>query len=360
MTQLGRISGQLLDANLVRQGVDLTFRNYNVSDDLLYLDVTNNRVSVNTIGSYDLNVNGTTHSQYILGPTQANIANLSLITNTFSTTFGSINVTPNQSDPLVIMPGMFGGDILFNDNYIKNNAPNGTIVLDPNGSGSVQLDANTTVNGNLTVTGKMQVDGNLSGASQIIVGDSPLDTVVVVPDFTQDILPGDDLTYDLGKPTKRWKEVYSYNNSTIGNLTYSSFTISDQLQVDGPTATITTLQSNDTVLLSSSTGNVDTERIRFNADTILNLDANALSLNSTGIGYVRFIGSNGVVVPAGNDAARPATPEVGDTRWNTENPLNGYLECFDGTVWNTAIGAGGNVTTVEMEDYSNVWILVLG
>ena len=39
---IGRISGPLLKANLLRQGVNLAFEN-----DLLVLDVNNNRVGIN-------------------------------------------------------------------------------------------------------------------------------------------------------------------------------------------------------------------------------------------------------------------------------------------------------------------------
>jgi len=46
---VGRISGPLLKANLLRNGVDLAFET-----DLLYLDVNNSRIGVNTAApAYD-------------------------------------------------------------------------------------------------------------------------------------------------------------------------------------------------------------------------------------------------------------------------------------------------------------------
>ena len=52
---IGRISGPLLKSNLIRNGIDLAFET-----DLLYLDVTNNRIGINTATpQYDLDVNGT-------------------------------------------------------------------------------------------------------------------------------------------------------------------------------------------------------------------------------------------------------------------------------------------------------------
>jgi len=53
---IGRISGPLLKANLLREGVDLAFEN-----DLLYLDVNNARVGINNATpQHDLDVSGTT------------------------------------------------------------------------------------------------------------------------------------------------------------------------------------------------------------------------------------------------------------------------------------------------------------
>ena len=53
---IGRISGPLLKANLLRDGVDLSFET-----DLLYLDVNNMRIGVNTDSpTHDLQVSGTT------------------------------------------------------------------------------------------------------------------------------------------------------------------------------------------------------------------------------------------------------------------------------------------------------------
>jgi hypothetical protein len=54
-----------------------------------------------------------------------------------------------------------------------------------------------------------------------------------------------------------------------------------------------------------------------------------LTFTSTGIGYLRFMGDNAFVIPAGTDAERPSRPELGDTRWNTDQD---YLEAFSGEI----------------------------
>ncbi len=65
-----------------------------------------------------------------------------------------------------------------------------------------------------------------------------------------------------------------------------------------------------------------------------------------------------MVIPAGNDSERRASPDVGETRWNTDQ---GYLECFDGSVWSPSIGAGGAGLTVSgMEDLGHIYTIILG
>lgn len=365
MPELGRISGPLLNANLQRDGVDLTFRNGYLDPDLLYLNVSGRKISVNTIGAQDLNVIDDTHTVNLIVDNDASIDTVTISTNIFSTTSGNIEISPNQDNPLAIFDIIRAGDLQFNGNVLENIAVNGSISLDPSGTGSVQL-SSATVNGDLSVTGNFTIDGNLTKYSDIIVGDTIYDTVTISPDFTQSIIPGADITYDLGRElgdstTGRWANVYIHDNSNIDNLSYNNFTIGDQLQIDTETASIYTLQSNDSVIINPSTGITDTESIRIQGDSITNLiPDSALSISSTGIGYVRFMGDGGLVVPAGSDAQRNATPEVGDTRWNTDNPVDQYLECFDGTVWNIATGPGGSISTVENDDLGNAWILILG
>jgi hypothetical protein len=362
MSQLGRISGPLLEANLNRLGVDLTFRNYSADDDLLYFDVTNNRIGVNKQpASRRFEIDGTTHSPNLISTTSADIATITATTNTFSTDISStIIIRPNQVNPLVTFDNMRAGDLDFKDNIISNYAVNGGIELNPNGTGIIDIYANTTVNGNLTVTGNTQIDGNLTEATNIIVGDSILDTVTIAPDFTQSIIPGTTLTYDLGTTLKRWRQVHVHQNLDIGSLSFNDVTVGLQLEIESGLPSIRTLQSNDDVILNSDTGNIDIERIGFNGDNITNLDATALTLASTGIGYVRFMDTNALIIPAGSNAQRPASSEVGDTRWNTNNPADNYLECFDGTTWIISTGPGGSVSIVENYDLANAYILILG
>ena len=362
MSQLGRISGPLLDANLNRLGVDLTFRNYGVSDDLLYLEVTGNKVGINkTPVSHKLEVDGTSKTTNIVVDTQAQIGNIVASTNNFTTyTVADITISPNQTSPLITADHVKAGDLSFKDNIISNYQVNGTVALNPNGTGIVDLQSSTLINADLSVTGNFVINGNLTEATNIIVGDNIVDTVIIAPDFSQSIIPGDNIQYDLGSTTKKWRNIYSHQNSNIGSLVFNDVTISDQMFIESGLPSISTLQSNDDLRLLPDTGNVIIERYKIETDNITNLDATAGILAATGIGYIRFMDTNALVIPAGTDAERAASSEVGDTRWNTNNPADNYLECFDGTTWIISTGPGGSVSTVENNDLANAYILILG
>jgi hypothetical protein len=364
MSQLGRIGGQVLTDNLLRAGVDLAFET-----DLLYLDVTNNRIGVrDSTPIYDLDVNSNIQTNELTVVSLLAVDNLRFNTpNTITTSVGGIDVFIN------------GGGEIFHDRVITNNLvvdgnqissiSDSNIVLDPNGSGTVELRANTDITGDLAVTGNITMSGDLTGLGTLTLGDQTIDTVTVNTDFTQSIIPGDDVTYALGADAgdsspRRWAELHSpqWQYITTGawpgsGLATSLVTVSGQMTLDGNINKISAIQSNEDILLSPNTGITDIENIRWQDNDITNLNNTALTVAGTGIGYYQFAGTNGMVIPAGDNSQRRASPEVGETRWNTDE---GYLECYDGTVWAVSTGGGIDVTVEIMEDLGHVYTLMLG
>ncbi len=369
MSQLGRIGGQVLSDNLLRAGVDLAFET-----DLLYLDVTNRRIGVKDgTPSYELDINNSLRTVDLTVDTQAAIQNLRLNSpETITTSIGGINVFIAGSeifhDRLATRTGSTDY-LLFDDNRITSFS-NSNILFDPNGSGVVSLEATTNVDGNLFISGNTNIGGNLSTAGTLILGDQTIDTVVVAPDFTQSIIPGDDLTYALGADAsdsspRRWAQLHSpdWTNINAGawpgsGLRPLSVTVSDQTTLDGVANKISAIQSNEDINLFPDTGITYIEQTKWQDNDLTNLLNSPLTFASTGIGYSRFLGDNAMVIPAGTDAERSGSPEVGETRWNTDQQ---YLECFDGSVWAVAIGgSGGTVTSTDMDDLSNIYTLILG
>ena len=365
MSQLGRIGGQVLTDNLLRAGVDLAFET-----NLLYLDVNNQQIGIrDSTPVYTLDVNNNIFTNDLTVTTQAALGNLRInAPDTFTTSVGGIDVYIN------------GGGEIFHDRVITNNLvfdgnqissiSNSNIVLDPNGSGTVQLLADTNITGNLAVSGNITMSGNLTGLGTLTFGDQTIDTVTINTDFTQSIIPGDDVTYAMGadagdSTARRWSQAHApdWTNITTGAWPGSGLrpqlaVVSDQLILDGTINKISASQSNDDVILLPDTGITRIESTQWQNNDITNLLNTPLTFASTaGIGYLRFMGDNGFVVPSGTDAERRVSPEVGETRWNTDED---YLECYDGTVWAVSTGGGIEVDVQIMEDLSHSYMLMLG
>lgn len=364
MSQLGRIGGQVLTDNLLRSGVNLAFET-----DLLFLDVVNQRIGVrDSTPSYALDINNAITTSVLTATAQLAPANLRInAPNTVTTSVGGIDVYIN------------GGATLFHDRLITDNLAidenkisslaNANIVLDPNGAGTVQLQSSTVITGDLSISGNITLNGDLTNQGTVILGNQTIDTVIIATDFSQSIIPGDDNTYALGadagdSSARRWADVqvsqwqYISNGAWPGSGIVSPLvTISAQLQLNGTLAKIQAVQSNEDVFLNPDTGITDIENTQWQTNTINNLSNTPLILASTGQGYVKISGSSAFVVPAGDISQRRVSPEVGETRWNTDL---GYLECYDGTVWVVSTGGGIDVSVEIMEDLGHVYTLMLG
>lgn len=455
MAQLGRIGGPLLEQNLVRNNIDLKFSNTTFdSTSILYLDVNNGRIGIkDDTPTFDLDINNDARTTNMIVDDNARIDNIIPVsTSLFTTKVGPINIMPQTAGSYVNFQRMRSDDLEFNDNTISGTVSNQTIELSPSGTGTVEVSSSTNIYGNLKVTGNINIDGNLTKLGNLIVGDELYDpdtgtgdTVEIVPDFTQSIIPGDDNLWDLGRDQldsspRRWSEVYITDNLTNADrVNPQEVFVSDQLHLNGRTNEIFALQSNDPVVLAPDTGINYIERTRWQeisasstaasisgttltvggtitgsfipgtllsgigivsgtvitgtstgsdssgtytvninydgngsnpsptgtiaitgtVDVIENLtDINGgpqmipetpLTFASTGIGYLRFMGDSAFVMPAGSDAERPARPELGDTRWNTDQD---YLEAFAGAI--EVVTAIANLTGLPNQFRSSV------
>lgn len=138
----------------------------------------------------------------------------------------------------------------------------------------------------------------------------------------------------------------SLNSSVfkINNVQFSNNTISN------------TVSGND--LIFSTTGNTILTDVGVSENYIINLTDNPLILSSTGTGYIKFNGTNGLVVPVGDDSQRRGTPELGELRYNTQ--AAGVLEVFDGNNWTLAVGNNATVSAEDVLDILDLWTLILG
>jgi hypothetical protein len=348
---IGRISGPLLKSNLIRDGVDLAFET-----DLLYLDVNNSRIGVNTpTPEYDLDVNGTIRSTNLQVDTQIDIAEFSIFGNTIRSSNNVINFQAAAGEATIYHSRLLIDDFQLQGNVISTEVSNSPIEIRPNGTGNIQLQANTSVTGDLNVTGDINVTGSINLRGNITIGDDSSDVIVINASIQSDIIPVTDNLYDIGDPDRRWNDIYVNNFYTtainiptldIGNLIFRN-------------NEITSTANQNINILAAGTGSVRLANFRFLNNTITNIVSGAVSIfEQSGQGYFKISGSNGFVPPVGNDAQRPtAYAVVGMTRYNN---ISKALEIWDGVTWASPAGSSGAVSITQAEDISVASALFLG
>lgn len=222
---IGRISGPLLKANLLREGVDLAFET-----DLLYLNVNDSRIGINTATpQYDLDVNGTIRSNGLDVSTLANIADITFTGNTISTTQPTLEL--GTADTVVYQNKLTVDSISVENNVISTNVTNENLEFRPNGTGTVEIFADTNVYGNIVATGSITADGNIT------IGNQDTDAVTFNAEIVSNIIPDATNTYDLGSDPdtggKQWRNIY------VDNIYADTATISTpNLTVDGVTLSL--------------------------------------------------------------------------------------------------------------------------
>jgi len=208
---LGRISGPMLKADLTRLGVDLAFET-----DLLYLDVTNNRVGINTsTPQFALDIQGPITTDTIAADS-ANINGILIDSNSIIST----NPTLTFSAPgnVIYQNKLIVDSLSFDGNVIGTNESNANLELNPNGTGTIELLATTNVTGDINISGNLSTDGN------IIVGDENTDSITLNAEIEGDLIPSVDDLYDLGSLTNRWSDI-NVREVFADTLTANNFSV---------------------------------------------------------------------------------------------------------------------------------------
>ena len=216
--ELGRISGPLLSANLLRLGKvesgteNLAFHNNSIDDNYLYIDVVNGSIGVRTTTTTEneLNVNGTSKTTNLLVDTQLTLDNdLSIFTNKISYLNNEIVIQPDQSsNPTVTTTRIGTANLRISDKLIENITSGSNIELTPGFTGEVIFNTSTVnIDGNLHATGDITWDGDIT------IGSDSDDNVYFVAEIASHIIPDQHNTYDLGfdngVTSKVWNTLYA-------------------------------------------------------------------------------------------------------------------------------------------------------
>ena len=348
---IGRISGQLLKSNLLRAGENLAFET-----DLLYLDVVNSRIGIRTATpTADLDVNGHTRSTNLTVDNQLNIGNLHFTGNTITSDSNTINFAAAAGEATVYHSRLQIDDLQLQGNIISTTVSNSSIEIDPNGTGTVNVIANTNITGNLAVTGDINATGNIVIGGNITIGDALTDNIVINASIRSDLVPETDNLYDLGSPTFRWRAIY-VNDFYTNTINVPALDVGNLMFRDNE---ITTTTGQDLYIDGNGAGGVRLGNFRIVDNVITNISTNAITqIAQTGTGYFKIQGTNGFVPPRGDDGQRPTAYAVlGMTRFNTNAKA---LEIWDGVAWASPAGSSGAVSITQANDIAVQIALTLG
>jgi hypothetical protein len=322
--ELGRISGPLLADNIKRNGVNLAFDNQ-----VLYIDVVNNRVGFNTATPVtDLYTPTAIDSTGLLVDTTADIGNFVISGHTIQHVLNNpITISPNQTiNPQIITPGISSDNLYLYGNTVSSYTTNSDINISANGTGSINLsnDSGTvqaTVTGNLHATGDITWDGNITFGNSLTQ-----DTVTFAAEVNSSILPSANNVDNLGSdPTtggNAWATVYA-NNVVSTSSTFPNFTISGN--------TIAGTVVNGTVNYTGYSGNVNAEYLQFNNNIITNIwpssstdSQRSVILTPNGTGIVQANTTTSLQLSTGTDSSRTLQAN-GELRFNSTNlNIEGY------------------------------------
>jgi hypothetical protein len=348
---IGRISGPLLKENLVRNGINLAFET-----DLLYLDVVNSRIGIKTAApTTDLDVNGHIRSTNITVDNQLNIGNLHFTGNTITSDSNTINFAAAAGEATVYHSRLQIDDLQLQGNIISTTVSNSSIEIDPNGTGTVNVIANTNITGNLAVTGDVNATGNIVIGGNITIGDALTDNIVINASIRSDLVPETDNLYDLGSPTFRWRAIY-VNDFYTNTINVPALDVGNLMFRDNE---ITTTTGQDLYIDGNGAGGVRLGNFRIVDNVITNVSTNAITqIAQSGTGYFKIQGTNGFVPPRGDDGQRPTAYAVlGMTRFNTNAKA---LEIWDGVAWASPAGSSGAVSITQANDIAVQIALTLG
>ena len=199
--QVGRISGGVLADNLLRNGIDLNFKNTSTDTALLQLKVASNRIGIKTESpSADLEVVDTIGAVRLEQDDYANIGPFTIQNSEINVAPGNLYLNAASN---ILATGIETNDVKINNKVISTITADANLEINPYGTKTVEIHANTNVTGALHATGNITFNGD------IVFGDSTTDNVDFQSEINSSIIPDVTNSFSLGSPSKQWKDIYS-------------------------------------------------------------------------------------------------------------------------------------------------------
>jgi hypothetical protein len=145
--------------------------------------------------------------------------------------------------------------------------------------------------------------------------------------------------------------VLTVTSSSLGTITSGIYITSG--------ATSNTLITASSVDNGNLTGAGATGTYLVNISQTVGGIGTSVAMTGVGAGYTKIAGTYGLVIPAGDDASRPALAytETGMVRFSTAQQ---YVEVYNGTAWTSVAGASSGISITQASDISLGIVISLG
>jgi hypothetical protein len=254
--------------------------------------------------------------------------------------------------------------LTFTQNYMANSISSGTsnVVINSNANvtissagtanvltvsstgtvttGTSSVSGNITV-GNLLTGGLISATGNITGGNLITTGQANVGTLTVNSEstFTGNLLPSANVTYNLGSPTQRWKEIFlAANTIDIGGALISADLATGSLILTGPDGAEFILSGTSPTTSVGQFGMIQVSNTMSSHDTT----TGALTVVG-GAGIGGNINVGGVANIAGNILTQANISVGGSIIVNSSISANGSIIANSNLFANAIVSAAGNV-----------------
>ena len=233
-----------------------------------------------------------------------------------------------------------------------------SVILQPNGTGSVTITGTNAVKipvGNTSTRTIATGEIRYNSVTNLYEGGAGTGLISF-----NGLYDSDRNTYITTGATDN--TIYFGTNNVVNTTLNSTSLNSNIFEAGNVRLTGNTLSNivsgNDLTFAPDGTGNTVLNGLPISQNYIINSLNTPLNLETTGAGYIKFSGTGGLVVPAGDDSERRGTPELGELRYNTQ--ASGVLEIFNGSGWISAVGNNATVSAADVLDILELWTLILG
>ena len=203
------------------------------------------------------------------------------------------------------------GSLAFGEPYVNTTlgtlvvgGATGDIVLSTSGTGSTGNFGAISGSG-LDITGNANIAGNLRLGGNITIGDNTADNVTVVASLSSSIIPSLDSIFDLGSPTKQWRDLYLSSASLYINGTQVLSTNATELLFTTDTGQSIKFNElgTDNIIMQTVDGDIELKSSG-GGDILLDPTAGLISVKgnvSMQDGTAKFLSSGGNSIVFGND-----------------------------------------------------------